>query len=863
VADFDRLLALLDAWPHWPADLQPAATGPVARLLGALSALAHGGEGIPGPLDLAGLVAHALRREAAVHGDLLQPLWVPRATGWPEAELWERTGCAVTQTLPDRFQLEPRVWAPTWLGSTGSRDPLRDAMRETPRRGHHDVPADPVITSVLGRGRYLSSGQRAAVRSALLMTPGSTLLVVLPTGGGKSLLAYAPARIEGLGQLSLVVVPTVALAIDQGRRAAEIFADVSGAKGVSHWAYHGGLTTEEKQAIRIRVRNGHQPMLFVSPEAVSQSLRPALMKAATDGRLRALVIDEAHLVAQWGNEFRPEFQTLAGIRSALLAACPEHARFRTLLLTATLTAESWWTLETLFGQPRMGLCAAVSLRPEPDFYVVGAANEDERIERVAELAAVLPRPFILYTTRREDARAWYTRLREAGLERLGLMTGETPTQEREALLARWQARTIDVVVATSAFGLGMDQADVRAVVHACVPETVDRFYQEVGRAGRDGAACLSFLVHAPKDRAVAKQLSQDRIISVDKGRARWKAMFGAATADGEDGVIVALTARHEHIQGDSDANVAWNLRTLILMARAGLLTLEAHQPPFITRTPDEDEAAWARRRDDTFRTYTLEAKVIPADVDHLDAQTWLERVEPCRQASRRADAQAHARVLELLAARRPFAEIFGETYAVPAAGIYPARGSLGCPATRVAGLERRLPMVPVAEPSCAIVEAASRALFDVSRGQNPLLITCPRPAPTRREARRHDAIMSAFLKRLVERGLREIAADDAWLERPDYLELYRHARPPIVLHCSPDEDQGPLGGGLPVPRLSMLQAHCTPKRLRIALEVERPVHFVLLPDDVPDLDHPARRFLDTRPHLSLQDIIRRLDLWGS
>jgi superfamily II DNA/RNA helicase len=371
-----------------------------------------------------------------------------------------------------------------------------------------------------------------------------------------------------------------------------------------------------------------------------------------------------------------------------LAACPTHAQFRTLLLSATVTDETWWTLRTLFGNPDLEICASVSLRPEPDYYVVAAGGEAERIERIRELVAVLPRPFILYTTTRPDAEEWASRIRNDGLHRVALMTGATPATDREFTLRRWAAREVDVVVATSAFGLGMDQSDVRAVVHACVPETVDRFYQEVGRGGRDGRACLSFLVHTPGDLRIAERLSQDRIIGINKGLARWMSMYRDRIECEDDAILVPLDAKHERVQGDSDANVAWNLRTLVLMARSGMLRLQAHSPPRLEMQEGENDEDFARRCELAFREYARLARVKPANVDHLDRNTWASMVEASRQASRRADQEGHRQVLRLLGCHQSFATLFGEAYRVPDAGILPAQGISSCPASRRAGLTR-------------------------------------------------------------------------------------------------------------------------------------------------------------------------------
>src|SRR5262249_27888177 len=157
--------------------------------------------------------------------------------------------------------------------------------------------------------------------------PGHTLIVNLPTGSGKSLVGQAPALVhKDAGNLTLFVVPTVALALDQARQMSQYFSrPVSGARG---WplAWYGGMPPHERSEVRSRITDGTQRLLFTSPEALITSLSRSVFDAAAAGMLNYLVIDEAHLVTQWGDDFRPAFQALAGLRKALL----QHSRHREL-----------------------------------------------------------------------------------------------------------------------------------------------------------------------------------------------------------------------------------------------------------------------------------------------------------------------------------------------------------------------------------------------------------------------------------------------------------------------------------------------------------------------------------------------------
>ena len=119
----------------------------------------------------------------------------------------------------------------------------------------------------------------------------------------------------------------------------------------------------------------------------------------------------------------------------------------------------------------------------------------------------------------------------SGIKRSGCVHGDTPSDIRSDVVDQWRSGELDSVVATSAFGLGMDKSDVRAVIHACVPESVDRFYQEVGRGGRDGNACVSVLVHTEKDIQTARKISSTKVITIEEGLLRWKDMVEHARWD--------------------------------------------------------------------------------------------------------------------------------------------------------------------------------------------------------------------------------------------------------------------------------------------------------------------------------------------
>ena len=325
-----------------------------------------------------------------------------------------------------------------------------------------------------------------------------------------------------------------------------------------------------------RLGQADQPLLLTSPESMTSALRDQLLELAAMGRLAGLVIDEAHLVTQWGRSFRPEFRTLGRLRSELLAAAAGTGRRAplTLLLSATMSSRCIEDLQALFGEPGpCELIAANSLRPEPEFWVAAEADDDHvRQRRVLEALSQLPRPAVLYVTRPDQAQHWYSLLRDVGYRRLTQVTGQSRTDERRDALAGLRSdgdgpSRYDLVVATSAFGLGIDYQHIRSVLHACIPETVDRWYQEVGRSGRDQHASVALLCPARSDWQVARKLGVT-VLRPDTAQNRWADLWQRGTPVARGRALDLLNARGRTSEGSY--NLRWNNQLV-----QGLVELQA------------------------------------------------------------------------------------------------------------------------------------------------------------------------------------------------------------------------------------------------------------------------------------------------
>ena len=541
--------------------------------------------------DLIALLRHWLLAQA--RGGTPQWLEVPLVTPWPTSQVWIDHGFEVVELGTVR-QVRPRYPRLDWLGAQS--DLFDDAFNGVESRLPASLPSDPLLRSLLGLPTYTGPGQREAIRALIHLPANTTLIANLPTGSGKSLLAQLPPLSAIQGALTLVIVPTVALAMDQDRRMAEYFKQHDAQWTDRPLSFHSGLTVEQRSTVFVALRRGEQRVLFTSPEAATGSLRSLLIDCAREGRISSVVIDEAHLVVTWGSGFRPAFQLLPALIARLREARGRDVPLpiRVVLASATLTPHTVTTLQAQFSGS-MGNCvvSGIFLRPEPRYAVKHFVSPSERKRRVLEAVINAPRPFILYVTRPDEADDWISSLKESGLGRVAAFTGETPAHQRKLLMDAWDTNTLDGMVATSAFGLGVDKNDVRAVIHATLPESLDRFYQEVGRSGRDGLASASVLLYTDKDTKQARDMSGPTLIGNDLGYERWLAMLDdplrPVTTDGE--IWVNLNRLRAGLSSEGRSNRIWNLRTLNLMANAGLIEitgLSARLPGSISTDHDNE-----------------------------------------------------------------------------------------------------------------------------------------------------------------------------------------------------------------------------------------------------------------------------------
>ena len=336
---------------------------------------------------------------------------------------------------------------------------------------------------------------------------GRPVIAVMPTGAGKSLCYQLPAVVLGeRGGVTLVVSPLIALMKDQ--------VDVLNARGVPAVALTSAAGAEEKNQILDGIRAGMYTLVYVAPERF-RSPRFAEVLQSIAPKLALIAIDEAHCISEWGHDFRPDYRRLGELVRNL--GCPRIAAF-----TATATPEVRADIATQLGLVDPRLHVRGFDRPNLTYSVAKAGGPDNKVEQMIELVRTRDGGVALvYAATRKNAEKYAADLKAAGMKARVYHAGmEGGARERAQDV--FMAGEIDVIVATNAFGMGIDKSDIRLVVHADIPRSPEAYYQEAGRGGRDGKPTRCVLLFNHGDIRLQEFLIDASYPSPETLRGLWK-----------------------------------------------------------------------------------------------------------------------------------------------------------------------------------------------------------------------------------------------------------------------------------------------------------------------------------------------------
>jgi ATP-dependent DNA helicase RecQ len=379
----------------------------------------------------------------------------------------------------------------------GPAQELRELVdRET--QSEEAPPAPEELLRRFGLSEF-RAGQREAVAAAL---EGRDTLVVMPTGAGKSLCYQLPA-LAGRG-LVVVVSPLIALMNDQWKRLAET--------GVNAVMLASGMEEGHNGRALLDIESGWAQLVLAAPERFGSR---AFREAVGTRKVGLFVVDEAHCVAEWGHDFRPDYLRLHGAIAAL-------GRPPVMAATATATPRVAKEIAAKLGLREWVSVSSGFDRPNIAFDVVSVEGKGAVARKRAALMHVIEnpeaRPAIVYCGTRKDTEEVAETIAARGIKTVAYHAGMRPEDRRKAQ-EEFMGGEAEVVVATNAFGMGVDKADVRTVAHWAVPTSLEAYYQEAGRGGRDGKPARALLLASRMDLGRLIRFNTDRQSNVEDVRA--------------------------------------------------------------------------------------------------------------------------------------------------------------------------------------------------------------------------------------------------------------------------------------------------------------------------------------------------------
>jgi ATP-dependent DNA helicase RecQ len=507
-----------------------------------------------------------------------------------------------------------------------------------------------VLRETFGLAR-LRPGQAAVIERVLA---GQPTLAVMPTGAGKSLCYQLPALL--LPGRTVVVSPLIALMKDQCESLQEL--------GIACVQVNSSIGSDQERSAEAAVADGSAKIIMTTPERLSD---PAFLQLLLAHPISLLAIDEAHCISQWGHDFRPAFLEIGQV-------LPRLGKPVVLALTATATDDIATDICKQLGIPAAGVVNTSAYRPNLDLRVVTLEKEADKLAQVLKLVQGTAGSGIIYAATVKAATAVHEALLEAG-ESAGLYHGKLAASDRHAAQEAFMAGGLRVMVATNAFGLGIDKPDIRFVLHYQLPATLEAYYQEAGRAGRDGATARCTLLFLRGDKAIQQFFMAGRYPGEEDTAAVIQALRQPPPEGTEAWTLPLLQGRVARAR--AKVQVALGLLRkdkIVRQERDGSLRLLQEQAGGARMR--ELTEAYGRKRD--LDREALERMVFYAQtgqcrwrvlLDHLEDSAPFERCEHCDNCRRIA---AHEAVVEDLLRRAPAPQEEAEE---PAAAVF-TRGDL-------------------------------------------------------------------------------------------------------------------------------------------------------------------------------------------